>query len=229
MRSMRGSPASRSPKTTNGDPDGQCGAGRASEHRLVAFGYQDPDARGPLDRGRRGPECSQLLSLTCQFGMSAHITGHMGAALAAGQWVQRLREIQPEPSQRLYTIWNRRERLVTSPPEDEDVRHYSNESQETRQLSGGITTVFLAQLYSHTGNDQWLALPRAFQWVSIKSSERQLGTKQVCKSAWRASYLAMVTAEHPYIDWVSRMGEWFVISGEASIPPTFRTGAFNRK
>ena len=182
-----------------------------------ALGFQDPETGGVfMDRRRRGTDGPQLLFLTCQFGMSSLITGHVNAALAAGRWLQRLWDAQPELPQRLYTVWSRREGLVTTPPQGDDVRHYINESQEFRQLhyNGGIAAAFLADLYLHTDNDQWLALARAFQSFSMNSTERQFETKQVCKSAWGASHLAVVTSEQPYIDWASRMAEWFVSQQE---------------
>ena len=182
-----------------------------------ALDFQDRETGGVfMDRERTGDDGPQLLFLTCQFGMSALITGHLDAAQATGAWLQRLWNAQPELPHRLYTVWTRREGLITTPPEREDARHYINESQEVRQLhyNGGIAAAFLAQLYMHTQDAQWRDLAEAFQAFSMNSTERQFETKQVCKSAWGASLLAIATSDQRYIDWASRMGDWFVSGQE---------------
>lgn len=182
--------------------------------RVMTFAlpYQDATTGGVfMDRERTGPDGPQLLFLTCQFGMSALITGHHEAALAAGRWLHRLWMAQPDLPRRLYTVWTREAGLAITPRTGDDPRHYVNESQEVFQLhyNGGIAAAFLAQLFMQTGDQQWLDLARAYQAFSMGSTERQFETKQVCKSAWGAGLLWLATEDPEYQSWAIRMGDWF--------------------
>ncbi|MGH2604195.1 MAG: hypothetical protein ACRDJ9_33015, partial [Dehalococcoidia bacterium] len=178
--------------------------------RAMAFAlqFQDPETGGVyMDRERTGADGPQLLFPTCQFGMSALITGHIDAALAAGHWLQRLWDAQPDLPRRLYTVWTRGGGLATAPPAEDDARHYINKSQEMLELhyNGGIAAAFLAQLFMGTGDQAWLDLARAYQHFSMHSTERQFETKQVCKSAWGAGLLWLATRDPVYAAWTVRM------------------------
>lgn len=178
-----------------------------------ALRFQDPETGGIfMDRGRTGADDPQILYLTCQFGMSALVTGHRSAAEAAGHWVKRLWEAQPELPDRLYAVYTRSGGLATDVPADADRRHYVNESQEVQQMhyNGGIAAAFLSRLYLATGARQWLDLAREYQAFSINSTERQFETKQVCKSGWGAALLYSITKEPQYRDWTIKLGDWFV-------------------
>lgn len=182
--------------------------------RAMAFAlpFQDPTTGGIyMDRERTGPDGSQLLFITCQFGMSALITGHLEAALGAGRWLQQLWAAQPALPDRLYTVWTRAGGLATSPLVGDDSRHYVNESQEVLQLhyNGGIAAAFLTPLFMRTADQTWLDLARAYQAFSMSSTERQFETKQVCKSAWGAGLLWLATRDPLYLAWATRLGDWF--------------------
>jgi hypothetical protein len=178
-----------------------------------ALRFQDPQTGGVLqDRRRTGPSDPQILFLTCQLGMSALLTGHHAAALAAGDFVRRLWEAQPELPDRLYTVVTRDGGLATIVPDGEDRRHYVNESQDARQYhyNGGMAAAFLVQLYLATDDAGWLDLARAYQAFSMHSTERQFEVMQVCKSAWGSALLYAATREPVYRDWTHRLGDWFV-------------------
>lgn len=183
--------------------------------RAMAFArrYQDPATGGIfMDREMLGDDGPQLLFLTCQYGMSAAITGDVEAAIGTARWLEHLWTSQPRLPERMFTVWTRREGLVTTVPEGEDSRHYVNESQEERQFhyNGGIAAAFLGQLYLLTLDARWLELARQFQAFSMESTAQQFETRQVCKSAWGATQLAFATGEERYFRWLERMGEWFV-------------------
>lgn len=175
--------------------------------------FQDPVTGGVfMDREMLGDDGPQLLFLTCQYGMSAAMTGDVEPAIRAAIWLENLWSNQPKVPERMFTVWTRNDGLVTTVPEGEDSRHYVNESQEERQFhyNGGIAAAFLGQLYLVTGNSRWLDLAREFQEFSMESTPRQFETRQVCKSAWGATQLAFATGEDRYLQWLERMGEWFV-------------------
>lgn len=175
--------------------------------------YQDPETGGVfMDREMLGGAGPQLLFLTCQYGMSAAITGDWEAARRAARWLETLWQRQPQLPERLFTVWTRDAGLVTEPPPGEDIRHYINESQAERQLyyNGGIAAAFLGQLFLMTREPGWLDLARQYQDFSMESTVRQFETRQVCKSAWGATQLAFATGEDRYLRWLVRMGEWFL-------------------
>ncbi|MGH2560285.1 MAG: hypothetical protein ACRDJH_14575 [Thermomicrobiales bacterium] len=183
-----------------------------------ALRFQDPETGGIfMDRQRLGPDDPQILYLTCQFGMSALVTGQYAAAESAGQWVKRLWEAQPELPDRLYTISTRAGGLATAVPTEADRRHYVNESQEVREMhyNGGIAAAFLTRLYQATGDASWLDLARQYQSFSMNSTERQFEVMQVCKSGWGSALLYLVTGEPLYRDWTVTMGDWFVANQHA--------------
>ncbi len=174
--------------------------------------YQCPETGGVyMDREQPGPHGPQLLFLTCQFGMSAAITGNMTEAIHAACWLERVWEHQPDLPARLYTMWTEHDGLVTAVPAGEEARHVVNESQQERQFhyNGGIAAAFLGQLYLATAEPRWLELARRYQAFSMESTEQQFNTRQVCKSAWGAAQLAFSTGDTIYADWLRKMGNWF--------------------
>jgi hypothetical protein len=178
-----------------------------------AFRSQDPETGGVfLDGERTGPDDPQLLFLTAQLGMSALLTGHMAAAEAAGRWMEWMWRAQPELPARLFTVRSRTGGLVTQIPPEADRRLYVNNSQAEHEYhyNGGIAAAFLAQLYLRTSDTGWLDLAQRYQRFSMDSTPDQFQTRQVCKSAWGAGLLAIITGAPEYRDWTARLGDWFV-------------------
>lgn len=182
--------------------------------RAMSFAsrFQDPETGGVfMNREETGPDGRQLLFPTCQYGMSATITGRIAEAIKVGEWLERLWQAQPELPDRLYTIWTPAGGLATEVPEGEDRRHYINESGEIRQLhyNGGIAAACLTHISMATGDDRWLTLARAYQRFSMESTPGQFETKQVCKSAWGSSLISLAAGDASYAPWLIKMGDWF--------------------
>jgi len=183
--------------------------------RVMRFALraQSPTTGGVyLSRTRQDDATPQMLYPTAQLGMAALLTGHEAAARAAGAWLVRLWQAQPELPGRLYTMWTDAGRLVTQPPAGADRRSYVQESQQATEYhyNGGIAAACLSYLYMATGEQQWLETARAYQQFSMRSTPRQFETKQVCKSSWGSALLWLITGEQQYCDWTLRMGDWFV-------------------
>lgn len=188
--------------------------------RAMRFAKQFQDASDGgvfMTREQTGSDGAQQLFLTCQFGMSAAVTGDLDAAVAVGEWLERLWAAQPDLPVRLYTVTTPRQGLVTRVPAGADPRHYVNESQDVRQMhyNGGIAAACLAHLHMATGDERWLTLAAKFQRFSMESTARQFETKQVCKSAWGAGLLYLITRDERYLPWLIRMGDWFAAEQEA--------------
>lgn len=180
--------------------------------------FQDPGNGGVfMIREQTGPHGPQQLFLTCQFGMSAVMTGDLASATGAGDWLDRLWSAQPALPARLFSVMTPRDGLITTVPEGEDARHYVNDSQDVRQMhyNGGIAAAFLTHLFMATGEARWLNLATKFQRFSMESTPRQFETKQVCKSAWGAGLLYLATRDETYLPWLIKMGDWFTAEQEA--------------
>jgi hypothetical protein len=182
--------------------------------RVMAFAsqFQDPVTGGVyMNRDETGAGGRQLLFLTCQYGMSAVMTGRLNEAISVGGWLERLWDAQPELPTRLYTIWTRNDGLATAVPEGEHPRHYVNENQDIQQIhyNGGIAAACLSHLYMATGDSRWLTLARRYQLFSMESTERQFEVRQVCKSAWGSGLISLSTGDPSYVPWMIRMGDWF--------------------
>ncbi|MCC6790950.1 MAG: hypothetical protein IT336_04645 [Thermomicrobiales bacterium] len=182
--------------------------------RTMSFAsrFQDPETGGIyMNREETGADGRQLLFPTCQFGMSAVMSGRIDEAVKVGEWLERLWRAQPELPERLYTIWSRAGGLAVDVPGGENARHYVNEAQDMRQYhyNGGIAAACLAHLHLATGDSRWIELARKFQQFSMESTPEQFETRQVCKSAWGSSLIAMATGDESYVDWLTMMGDWF--------------------
>jgi hypothetical protein len=188
--------------------------------RAMSFAsqFQDPVTGGVyMNREETGPDGRQLLFPTCQYGMSAVISGRIDDALRVGEWLERLWNAQPELPDRLYTIWTRAGGLATTIPPGENVRHYVNESQDARQhhYNGGIAAACLSHLYMVTGEERWLTLAREYQRFSMETTDRQFEVRQVCKSAWGSGLISLASGDASYLDWLIKMGDWFTEIQEA--------------
>jgi hypothetical protein len=190
-------------------------ARRAMDAALCGF---DPETGGVLmDRSRKGPNDGQLLFLTCQYGMSAALSGRRDEAIAVGSWLENLWNAQPELPDRLYTVWTRTGGLVTTIPEGKDARHYANDAQIERQYhyNGGIAAACLTHIGMLTGETKWFDLARQYEQFSIDSTSDQFNTRQVCKSAWGAGLLTLATGTRDYAAWLVMLANWFADLQEA--------------
>lgn len=164
-----------------------------------------------MNRDHTGPQAGQLLFLTCQYGMSAALSGRIDEAIAVGAWLENLWNAQPELPERLYTIWNHEDGLVTEIPESDDPKHYVDDARQERQYhyNGGIAAACLTHIGMVTGERKWFELAGKFQQFSIDSTPDQFKTRQVCKSAWGAGLLTLATGTTEYTAWLTKLADWF--------------------
>ena len=180
--------------------------------------FQDPSTGGVfMTRGEMGPSGRQLLFPTCQYGMTATISGDLPLAIAVGEWLERLWNAQPELPERLFTMWTAEGGLATEIPDGENRRHYINEANDVWQYhyNGGIAAACLSHLFMATGDERWINLARNFQLFSMDTIEGQFQTKQVCKSAWGSGLISLATGDESYLPWLLKMGDWFTTGQES--------------
>jgi hypothetical protein len=182
--------------------------------RAMAFAKNgfDPVTGGVMmNRAHTGGNDGQLLYLTCQYGMSAALAGHVDEAVTVAGWLESLWNAQPELPDRLYTIWSRERGLATEIPPSDDPRHYVDDARQERQFhyNGGIASACLAHTGMLTGDAKWIELSRKYLQFSIDSTPDQFKTRQVCKSAWGAGLLTLATGTTDYTSWLIKMANWF--------------------
>jgi hypothetical protein len=174
-------------------------------------GFDETTGGVYMDRRQQGSSDGQLLFLTCQYGMSAAITGQIEDARRVGRWLENLWNAQPALPQKLHTVWTRDGGLVMEVPDGEDARHYIQLSSEQAHLhyNGGIAAAALVHIGMVTGETHLYDLARQYQQFSIDSTPLQFNTRQVCKSVWGSGLITLATGTDAYQDWLARMVNWF--------------------
>ena len=174
--------------------------------------WQDPETGGfYATRSDRSEDAEQELFPTAQAGMSLALTGRVEAAIKAGEWFQRLWDLQPEPERRLYAVYSRSQGLVQNYPEEQEAFYVTKKDEPWQHhFNGGIAAAFLSQLHMASGSTQWLDLAREYQRFSMTGDECQFRSMQLCKSGWGSGLLYMATREEQFREWTIRLGDWFV-------------------
>lgn len=139
------------------------------------------------------------------------MTGRIDAARRLGDFLVRLWEAQPEPSERLYCIMTRDGGLLTQFPGSKR-KLAVNEAQDAQQYhyNSGFAAASLAYLYLACPDSVYLDTARQYMAFSMNSTPRQFEVQQVCKSGWGAALLYTVTREAQYRDWAMKLGDWFI-------------------
>jgi hypothetical protein len=182
---------------------------RGTEHLLT---WQDPLSGGLYNNcADMTATGEQELFPTCQAGMTFILTGQIEAARKAGQWVQRLWQLQPDVDRMLHHVYSPAKGLVADFAPDQQAVYVTRKDQPWQHhYNGGIAAAFLTQLYMATGEEQWLDLARKYQDFSMTTDACQFQSMQTCKSGWGSGLLYLVTREQTYRDWTLRLGDWFV-------------------
>lgn len=174
--------------------------------------WQDPALGGFYnDRQDLTPSGEQELFPTAQGGMTLLLTGQIEAAKRAGEWMERLWDLQPDRAHKLYHVFCPAKGLVRDYAPDQEALYVTKKNQPWQHhYNGGIAAAFLTQLYMATREKRWLDLAQTYQAFSITTDACQFQSKQVCKSGWGAGLLYVVTREERYRDWAVRLGDWFL-------------------
>ena len=193
------------------------GASSLRRHDIVYPGaralrrWQDEETGGVFNSLKDTTDTGeQVLFPTAQFGMSMILTGRLDAAIRAGEWMQRLWDLQPDVEHRLYHVFNRSQGLITDVAPGQEALYITRKDEPWQHhFNGGIAAAFLTKLFMATGETAWLELARQYQSFSMTTDFCQFQSMQTCKSGWGAGLLYTVTREPAYHDWTIRLGDWF--------------------
>lgn len=181
---------------------------QCSKHLLT---WQDFESGGVYNnRQDMTATGEQELFPTCQGGMTFLLTGQIGAARKAGEWVKQLWELQPDIESKLYSVYCPARGLVTDYAIDQEALYVTKKGEPWQHhFNGGIAAAFLTQLYMATREREWLILAQEYQEFSMTTDECQFQSMQTCKSGWGSGLLYVATHQKRYRDWTVRLGDWF--------------------
>jgi hypothetical protein len=173
--------------------------------------YWDPESGGFYSTpGEFGPEGKQDLWIISSLGRAALYTGRVDVSLAAGGWMQRLMELQPNYPAQMHTTYSRAKGIHTEAAPGDDIRRYIfnlDATTDERFFNPGIASGFLARLYMATGEDRWLDLAREYMRCCDNASDYLYTILRAGKTGWAASLLYTLTGERRYRDIAVRIGE----------------------
>jgi len=141
-------------------------------------------------------------------GIAAIYAGEIEIAKSVGNWMLKLMDLQPEYPEKLYSVFNKSEGLITE-FKDDDIRFVMSANAERDQFffHPGIATGFLSRLYLHTNEKKWLELAKRYMLIAEKSSDYLWHTLRAGKVAWGNSLLYRITKEKKYYDMAIRAGK----------------------
>lgn len=173
----------------------------------------DPDGGGFFSSAtERSPQTLQDVWVTCGAGLAALYAGRIEAAQGVGRWLARLRELQPDFPNRLFTVWSNAGGLCTAFPAAERVRYEFVPAEPTNQyfFQPGIAAGFLAQLYKATGEAAWLALAEDYLEQAALACDHHFTNYQSGKVGWAGAVLYTLTAKPAWRTQAARVGDWLV-------------------
>jgi hypothetical protein len=167
--------------------------------------FRDPETggiRAVAHYADQDADPRQDLVLTAFGGLNLLAMGYRVEAEAAGEWVCRLIEAQPEPDRRLYLMWRPESGVVTDAPEDHEPNWYWLDNRELNQdyYNLGVAFTFLSQLYRLTGNRRFLDGVLAYRRFLESCQEDRLKTASSGKVLYGLTWLYMATGDCRYLD-----------------------------
>ncbi len=165
------------------------------------LGQQDPTHGGfymtRVEPGERG-DCNTLT--TAMAGIACLAAGRVEAAVKAGDWLQRLVELQPARSERFYTTTGPDGRLRTDYPQEATRWHMVDAEVETQcWYAVGLPFVFALLLHEATAEERYADIARwllDFQLLCVNPWDGPSSGK----GAWGCSILYRLTGEQRFRD-----------------------------
>ncbi|MDB5335698.1 MAG: hypothetical protein JWN70_1317 [Planctomycetaceae bacterium] len=160
----------------------------------------------------RSPQTLQDVWITCGAGLAALYAGQLAEAAGVGRWLIRLRELQPDFPDRLYTVCSPVGGLCTAFSPAERARYEFVPAEPTNQyfFQPGIAAGFLAQLYKATGESAWLALAEEYLEQATIADDHHFTTYQSGKVGWAGAVLYTLTRKPAWRTLAARVGDWLV-------------------
>ena len=174
--------------------------------------FWDPETGGFYSSyDQRGDDTEMQIHVTSGAGRAAVYTNRMDVARGVGRFLRAVLDEQPDYPQKLYSVYTRRNGLVTNPEPSDDMRFVmSQDSKENQQFfNPGIAGGFLTRLFQATGESEWLEVAKRYMHFAEIASDHLItlpGLSQG-KTGWGASVLYTLTGEDKYRELAIRIGD----------------------
>jgi len=167
--------------------------------------FRDPETggiRAVAPYAERDADPRQDLILTAFGGLDLLTTGYRTEAEAAGEWVCRLIEAQPELDKRLCLMWRPGSGVVREVPEGHDPLWYWIDRGALNQdyYNLGVAFTFLSHLYRLTRNKRFLDGILAYHRFFESCREDRLRTLSSGKVLYGLTWLHLATGDRRYLD-----------------------------
>lgn len=178
--------------------------------------YQHPEWGGAFAaHPDHRTDARQDLFPTAQLGMTGLTTGHLDLAHGAYRWFEMLYEAQPELPTRLYSATDGSTLIAGDTADERFNWQVVTDFSQPRQAfyNPGIAAAFLGRYHMATGEVKALDLARDYLALTVSGSDLQFDhseSVQVCKFAWGSAVLLEATGGPEYLEFVLRMGDWFI-------------------
>lgn len=182
--------------------------------------FRDPETggfRAAAPYAERNADPRQDLILTAFGGLNLLTIGHRAEAEAAGEWVCRLIEAQPELERWLYLMWRPGSGVVIEVPAGHDPLWYRVDRRELNQdyYNLGVAFTFLSHLYKLTRNERFLDGALAYYRFFESCREDRLRTASSGKVLYGLTWLYLATDDRRYLDEAQIAADYLVeIQGE---------------
>lgn len=146
-------------------------------------------------------------------GLALLATGRLAEARRVADFLGAMYTAQSAMPDRFYCFWSREAQrpIIESDPSFEQRFVVDQRADRMQRWTiGGIAAGFLGRLYLADPQPGYLDLARKYQAFSMDATDAQFKYPSVCKSSWGASLLYQITGEDEYLDWLLRMGQWYL-------------------
>lgn len=146
-----------------------------------------------------------------QAGLACIATGKLAEAEKTAQFLDSMIDLQPDIDTKLYNVYQPKEGLSTSYPEEE-AKYFVVDSKSTLQyyFIPGIAAAFLGRLYMAAGHKKHLDLAEKYLAFSLRCSEDQFTRPQVGKVGWGAAILYQITKNSTYLNLARKVAQYLV-------------------
>ena len=177
--------------------------------------FRDPNTGGicskaPYEAEADRQEDALSTAWTCNVGL--HL-GKVEMAQGAGDFIQMLWDIQPDPENNFYYYWKPKSGLVVErPPEEPEDRYFRINREEPANWYYilGAQIAFICKLYLATGEEKHLSLARRIQEFGMGCHEDIFHTDSAGKFCYGNSYLFYATGEEKYLRVAERCADHLV-------------------
>ena len=192
------------------------GAALAGELRLCRVlqrfiqGFQDPQSGGFFgsQEDREARAGSIDFDSTCQSCAALCHAGNENAAMRVVTYLKHLVEVQPEPENRFFLVWDTRQGLVTEFDPARATKFAIEWSKPKQHLyKMGLLVRAFALADSVTGNHEYLNLARSLYQDTISRSPELWMNTLAHKMTWAAVTLFDTTQNHAYLEDACRMSD----------------------